>query len=40
MVQAVIAAFPKAKIKEVHPRKAEEDALPEVEGEWDPFEDE
>ena len=40
MVQAVLAAFPKAKIREVHPRKAAEEALPEVEGEWDPFEDE
>ena len=40
MVQAVIAAFPKAKIREVHPRQAEEEALPAVEGEWDPFEDE
>ncbi len=44
-VQAVFAAFPKAKIKDI--RTAEDiaaeaamDALPEVEDEWDPFEEE
>jgi DNA polymerase-3 subunit gamma/tau len=44
LVQAVMAAFPGAKIAEI--RSAEElvqaaavEALPEVEDEWDPFED-
>jgi DNA polymerase-3 subunit gamma/tau len=44
MVQAVLASFPKAKITRI--RTAEElaaeveaEALPEVEDEWDPFED-
>ena len=45
LVQAVLAAFPKAEITKVTSReeiaaKAEADALPEVEDEWDPFEDE
>ncbi|MFU8882967.1 MAG: DNA polymerase III subunit gamma/tau [Rhodobacterales bacterium] len=44
MVQAVLNAFPKARITEIRtPDKlaaeAEADALPEVEDEWDPFED-
>ena len=44
LVQAVIAAFPKAKITEIRTEadKAQDamlDALPEVEDEWDPFED-
>ena len=44
MVQAVLASFPKATITRI--RTAEElaaeveaEALPEVEDEWDPFED-
>ncbi len=45
MVQAVIAAFPKAKISEIRTntekeQHALEDALPEVDDEWDPFDDE
>ncbi|MBT9386396.1 DNA polymerase III subunit gamma/tau [Pseudooceanicola sp. CBS1P-1] len=45
MVQAILAAFPKAEITNVLSRaeiaaKAEAEALPEVEDEWDPFEDE
>ncbi len=45
MVQAVFAAFPKAKITGIRTQdditaKAAEEALPEVEGEWDPFEEE
>ena len=44
MVQAVIAAFPKAKITEIRTEagKAQEalhDALPEVDEEWDPFDE-
>ena len=44
MVQAVMAEFPEAKIVDVRTRaeitqEAEEEALQEVEGEWDPFED-
>ena len=44
LVQAVIAAFPKARITEIRTEadKAQEalqDALPEVDEEWDPFED-
>ncbi len=44
LVQAVIAQFPKAKITDIRTPKALEaeamvDALPEVEDEWDPFED-
>lgn len=45
MVQAVIAKFPNAKIKNIRTQadimaEAAKDALPEVEGEWDPFEEE
>jgi len=45
MVQAVIAKFPNAKIKNIRTQAdimaaAAKDALPEVEGEWDPFEEE
>ena len=44
LVQAVIAQFPNAKITDIRTPKALEaeamvDALPEVEDEWDPFED-
>ncbi|WP_368186481.1 DNA polymerase III subunit gamma/tau [Aestuariibius sp. HNIBRBA575] len=44
MVLAVMAQFPKAKITEIRTAKdieqdAYADALPEVEGEWDPFDD-
>jgi DNA polymerase-3 subunit gamma/tau len=44
LVQAVIAAFPKAKITEIRTeaeleQDALEDALPEVDDEWDPFDD-
>ena len=44
MVQAVLAQFPKAKIKSIRTpeqiaAEAVKDALPEVEDEWDPFED-
>ncbi len=44
LMQAVIAAFPKAKITEIRSREAMTieaaiTALPEVEDEWDPFED-
>ncbi len=44
LVQAVIAAFPKAKITEIRTeaekaQDALEDALPEVDEEWDPFDD-
>ncbi|MFO7759282.1 MAG: DNA polymerase III subunit gamma/tau [Roseovarius sp.] len=44
LVEAVFAAFPKARIKEIKTTDditttAEADALPEVEDEWDPFED-
>ncbi len=44
MVQAVLNAFPKAKITDIKTRKeitaqAEAEALPEVEDEWDPFEE-
>ncbi len=44
LVQAVIAAFPKAKITEIRTeaekqQDAAEDALPEVDDEWDPFDD-
>lgn len=43
LVQAVLAAFPKASITAVHTPKekeleAEAEALPEVDEEWDPFE--
>jgi DNA polymerase-3 subunit gamma/tau len=44
MVQAVLAKFPKAQIKSIRTpeqiaAEAVQDALPEVEDEWDPFED-
>jgi len=44
LVQAVIAAFPKARITEIRTeaqqeQQAAEDALQEVEDEWDPFDD-
>ena len=44
MVKAALIAFPKARITEIRsPDKlaaeAEAQALPEVEDEWDPFED-
>jgi len=44
LVQAVIAAFPDAKIKDIRTpddiaNEAAQDALPEVEDEWDPFEE-
>ena len=44
LVEAVFAAFPKARITEIKTAQditttAEADALPEVEDEWDPFED-
>jgi DNA polymerase-3 subunit gamma/tau len=44
LVQAVLAAFPKARITEIRTQdemeaEAEVEALPEVEDEWDPFED-
>ena len=44
LVQAVIAAFPQAKITgirtpEALEAEAEAEALPEVDEEWDPFED-
>jgi DNA polymerase-3 subunit gamma/tau len=44
MVKAVLAAFPKAKITQIRTpedqqAEAEADALPEVEDEWDPFEE-
>ncbi|SFD49615.1 DNA polymerase III subunit gamma/tau [Roseivivax sediminis] len=44
MVQAVLAAFPKAKIAAIRTeaevvQEAETEALPEVEDEWDPFEE-
>ncbi|MEO1637837.1 MAG: DNA polymerase III subunit gamma/tau [Pseudomonadota bacterium] len=44
LVQAVIAAFPKAKITEIRTEAEKEqdalaDALPEVDEEWDPFDD-
>ncbi|MAM62143.1 MAG: DNA polymerase III subunit gamma/tau [Maritimibacter sp.] len=44
LVQAVLASFPKAKITEIRTQgemeaEAEVEALPEVEDEWDPFED-
>jgi len=44
LVQAVFAAFPKAEITDIRPpevraAQAAADALPEVEDEWDPFED-
>jgi len=44
LVQAVIAAFPKAKITDIRTEQdktqdAFEDALPEVDDEWDPFDD-
>jgi DNA polymerase-3 subunit gamma/tau len=44
LVQAVLAQFPKAKIKSIRTpeqiaAEAVKDALPEVEDEWDPFED-
>ena len=43
-MQAVIAAFPGAKISEIRTAAAMQasaaiEALPEVEDEWDPFED-
>ena len=45
LVQAVLAQFPKAKIKSIRTpeqiaAEAVQDALPEVEDEWDPFDDE
>jgi DNA polymerase-3 subunit gamma/tau len=44
LVQAVIAAFPKAKITEIRTEAEKEldaftDALPEVDEEWDPFDE-
>ena len=44
MVQAVMLAFPKSKITEIRTQndiiaRAQADALPEVEDEWDPFEE-
>jgi DNA polymerase-3 subunit gamma/tau len=44
LVQAVIAVFPKAKITEIRTeadktQDALTDALPEVDDEWDPFDD-
>ncbi|MEL6642931.1 MAG: DNA polymerase III subunit gamma/tau [Pseudomonadota bacterium] len=44
MLEAVFAAFPQAKITEIRSHaalaaEAAQDALPEVEGEWDPFEE-
>ena len=44
LVQAVVAAFPKAKITEIRTQAEAEldalsDALPEVDEEWDPFDD-
>ena len=44
LVQAVIAAFPKAKITDIRTeddktQDAFEDALPEVDEEWDPFDE-
>ncbi len=44
LVQAVLAAFPGARISDIRSPQAltaaaEAEALPEVEGEWDPFED-
>jgi DNA polymerase-3 subunit gamma/tau len=44
LVQAVVAAFPKARITEIRTEEekaqdAFEDALPEVDEEWDPFDD-
>ena len=44
LVQAVLAAFPGAKVTEVRTPEAlaaaaQAEALPEVEDEWDPFED-
>ncbi len=44
MFQAVVAAFPKAKITEIRTQAEAEqdamaDALPEVDEEWDPFDD-
>ena len=44
LVKAVMAAFPGAKIKEIRSPEAlaataATEALPEVEDEWDPFED-
>jgi DNA polymerase-3 subunit gamma/tau len=45
LVQAVLVAFPKAQISDIRTAKdiaaeAQIDALPEVEDEWDPFDDE
>jgi DNA polymerase-3 subunit gamma/tau len=45
MVQAVLTAFPKAQIRNIKSAQeimaeVEAEALPEVEDEWDPFEDE
>ena len=45
MVKAVLEAFPKAKIAEIRTeeevaQEAQAEALPEVEDEWDPFEEE
>ncbi len=45
LVQAVVNAFPKAKITTIKTQKdlaavAQSEALPEVEDEWDPFEEE
>jgi DNA polymerase-3 subunit gamma/tau len=44
-VQAVLVAFPKAQISDIRTAndiaaEAQIDALPEVEDEWDPFDDE
>jgi DNA polymerase-3 subunit gamma/tau len=45
MIQAVVAAFPKAQILSIRTAQdimaeVEAEALPEVEDEWDPFEEE
>ena len=45
MVMAVLAKFPKARITDIRTPEqiaasAQTEALPEVEDEWDPFEDE
>jgi len=44
MMQAVLACFPQARVTEIRTpqqiaAEVEADALPEVEDEWDPFED-
>jgi DNA polymerase-3 subunit gamma/tau len=44
LVQAIFAAFPEAKFEDIRTaetltKEARAEALPEVEDEWDPFED-